>query len=109
MVAAAEALEIILHFPLLYRDQNVPGVFVLPKQSLEPVEGESRPVLSPSKKTASLRSGVFTSQLKDSWEGSVSRLMAGLSGMNAPLGLVGLQHPINPYITPEAQTGGSEV
>lgn len=41
MVAAAEALEIILHFRLLYRDQNVPGVFVLPKQSLEPVKGDS--------------------------------------------------------------------
>jgi hypothetical protein len=72
-----------------------PRVLALSRQLLEPVGGVSRPVLSPPKKTASLRSGVFTSQLKDGWEGVVSRLIEGLSGMNTTLGLVGLQHQIN--------------
>ena len=94
-VAVAEAVDIFLYLPLLEKGQNVSNVFVLPRKSLDHVVEGSRPVLSPSKKIASLSSGVFTSQLKDGWEGSVFNLKEGLSGRNTTLDLVGFQHQIN--------------
>lgn len=100
----AGAVEIMLCFPLLCKDQKVPCVFVWSMQALVQAAGVSRTTLSLSEKTASwsMRSGPFSSQWEDSWEGSVACLLEGVPGVHTTPGLVGLQHQINwaCYLTP---------
>ena len=72
MAADAEPLEIILHPPLLWKDKNVPYVFLCPKQALGQACGISRPVIACS---VTIKEGSQLKQQIQSIQQSIERLL----------------------------------